>query len=138
MPRSHPSGKHSTYGISAPAPKISFCSMQCEHQKAPYIFAPVSARCLASAREYDVELCSNCGGAYSSLKPSEELASGLSVRTMLIVSAVTTYRAMAAGSALPLSFELRPEKPMPKSVKESVAEVKQYTHSTPPSFTAKT
>lgn len=25
----------------------SFCSKQCEHQKAPYIFAPIECKCLA-------------------------------------------------------------------------------------------
>jgi hypothetical protein len=57
---------------------------------------------------------------------------------MLIVKAVTRYRAIAGGSELPLSLELKPENPMPNNVKEMAAEVRQYKHSTPPSLKANT
>ncbi len=45
-----PLGSHSTYGRkSADGPNRAFCSLHAGHQYAPYMTAPVDARCRASA-----------------------------------------------------------------------------------------
>jgi hypothetical protein len=47
-------------------------------------------------------------------------------------SSVMRYSETAAGAELPASFGVSPEKPMVSRVKEMAAEVRQYTHSAPP------
>jgi hypothetical protein len=49
-----------------------FCSKQCEHQNAPYIFAPIDLRCLARAvpAEEDTVVISGSRG-FRSMSSSE-------------------------------------------------------------------
>ena len=51
---------------------------------------------------------------------------------------MTKKSEIAGGEAFTVSFGVNPEKPIENKAKDIDAEVKQYTHSTPPSFTART